>query len=50
MNLSQVYEKCIFDEMAESFDDILSNYQSGFRKGFLSQHWLVSINREMEKH
>ena len=25
-----VYKKCMFDEMAEYFDDILSKYQCGF--------------------
>ena len=36
-NLSKVYEKCLFNEMASHFDNILSNYQCGFKKGFSSQ-------------
>ena len=49
-NLSKVYEKCIFDEMAEYFNDILSKYhQSGLRKGFSSQHCLLVLIEKWKK-
>ena len=48
-NLSKVYEKCMLDEMAEYFDDILRNYQCGFRKGFSSQHCLLVLIEKYKK-
>lgn len=41
--LSKMYEKCIFDKMAEYFDDILTKYQCDFRKGYSSQHSLLLL-------
>lgn len=41
--LSKMYEKCIFDKMAEYFDDILTKYQRDFRKGYSSQHSLLLL-------
>lgn len=32
LNLSKVYGQCMFDEITEYFDDILSKYQCGFRE------------------
>ena len=48
-NLSIVYEKCLFNEMATHFDDILSNYQCGFRKEFSSQQCLIVLVKKWKK-
>ena len=33
-NLPKIYERCLYNQMQTYFDDILSRYQCGFRKGF----------------
>ena len=33
-NISKVYERCLYDQMPEFFDNIFSKYQCGFRKGY----------------
>ena len=48
-NLSKVYEKCQFNEMVTHFDDILSKYQCGFRKGFSTQQFLIVLVENWEK-
>ena len=42
-NISKIYERCIYDQMEKYFDDILSKYQCGFRKGYSAQHFLMSL-------
>ena len=42
-NISNIYERCLFNQMQTCFDDILSKYQCGFHKGFNAQHCLVSM-------
>ena len=42
-NISKIYERCIFKQMSIFFDEILSQYQCGFRKGFNAQHCLASM-------
>ena len=37
------YEKHIFKQMSHFFENILSKYQCGFRKGFSTQHWLLAM-------
>ena len=49
INLSKVYEKCLFNEMAIHFEDILSKYQCGFRKGFSSQQCLIVLQKFQHK-
>ena len=39
-NISKVYERCLYDQMTEFFDNIFSKYQHVFRKGYSSQHCL----------
>ena len=45
----KVYENCMFDEMTEYFNDILSNYQFGFKKGFSSKHCLLILLEKCKK-
>ena len=42
-NISKIYERCLYNQMQTYFDNLLSKYQCGFRKGFNAQHCLVSI-------
>ena len=42
-NLSEIYERCLYNQMQTYFDNLLSKYQCGFRKGFNAQHCLVSM-------
>ena len=39
--LSKIFEKCMFAEMYTFFDNIFSNQQCGFRKGYSTQHCLL---------
>ena len=32
-NISKVYERCLYNQMSECFDNIFSKYHCGFRKG-----------------
>ena len=40
---SKIYERCMYKQMSIFFDEILSQYQCGFRKGFRSQHCLAPM-------
>ena len=43
-----MYEKFLFNEMATDFDNILSNNQCGFRKGFSAQQCLKVLVEKWE--
>ena len=42
-NLSKVFERCIYNQIAQFFDKILSKHQCGFRKGHSAQHSLTAL-------
>ena len=42
-NISKIYEKCLYNQMETYFDNLLSKYQCGFRKGFNAQDCVVSM-------
>ena len=42
-NISKVYERCLYDQMSNFFEDVFSKYQCGFRKGYSAQHCLLVI-------
>ena len=42
-NISKIYERFLFKQISEYFEQLLSKYQCGFRKGFSAQHSLLSI-------
>ena len=42
-NVSKIFEKPLFKQVSDFFDNIFSMYQCGFRKGFSSQHCLVAM-------
>ena len=39
--LSKIYERCMYDQTYQYFDQILSKYQYGFRQGYNTQHCLL---------
>ena len=45
-NISKVYERCLYDQMPEFFDNIFSEYQCGFRKGYSAQHCLLVMTEK----
>ena len=42
-NLSKIFERCIYKQISEYFENILSKYQCGFRKGHSAQHCLIAL-------
>ena len=49
-NVSKIYERCIYNQMQKYFDNILSKYQSGFRKGYNLQHCLITMIKTWRKN
>ena len=48
-NLSKIYEWCIYSQMADFFENILSKYQCGFRKGLSAQQCLLLMIEKWKK-
>ena len=48
-NLSKIYEKCMYKQISEFFENVLSKYQCGFRKGFSSQQCLLAMLEKWRK-
>ena len=46
--LSKIFEKCMFAQMSTFFDNIFSNQQCGFRKGYSTQHCLLVMLETLE--
>ena len=42
-NLPKIFEKCMFEQMSQFFENIFSKYQCGFRKGFSTQQCLLAM-------
>ena len=42
-NLSKIFERCIYNQIAQFFEKILSKYQCGFRQGHSAQHCLIAL-------
>ena len=42
-NISKVYERCLYDQFSAYFDNIFSNLQCGFRKGYSAQRCLLAM-------
>ena len=40
-NISKVYERYLYDQISDYFEDVLSKCQCGFRKGYSAQHCLL---------
>ena len=41
--LSKPFERCLYDQIYEYFDTVLSKIQCGFRKGFGTQYSLIAM-------
>ena len=41
--LSKVYEKCLYEQTENYMENIFSNFQCGFRKGFNAQHCIIGM-------
>ena len=48
-NISKIYEKSMYMQVSDFFENILSKYQCGFRKGFSSQHCLLVMIEKWRK-
>ena len=48
-NLSKIFERCMYDQLKNYFDKILSKYLCGFRKGFSTQHCLLTLIEMLRK-
>ena len=42
-NISKVFETCIYQQISQFFEEIISKYQCSFWKGHSSQHALISL-------
>ena len=43
LTVSKCFEKCMFSQMSAYFDEIFSEYQYGFRKGYSTQQYLLAL-------
>ena len=48
-NISKIYERWIYDQIQNYFDQILSKYQCGFRKGYNAQNCLITLTEKWKK-
>ena len=48
-NLSKIFERCIYKQISEYFENILSKYQCGFRKGHSAQHCLIALLEKWQR-
>ena len=46
-NVLKVYERCLYDQIYDFFENKFSKYQCGFRKGFNTQNALLSMVEKM---
>ena len=46
-NVSKVYERCLYDQIYDFFENKFSKYQCGFCKGFNTQNSLLSMVEKM---
>ena len=53
-NISKIYERLMHDNMSDYFNDVLSKFQCGFRKGFGAQNCLLymieTLRKTCDKH
>ena len=48
-NVSKIYENLIYNQLSDSFDDILSPSQCGFCKGYCTQHCLLVMFEKIKE-
>ena len=49
-NISKVYERCLYDQILNFFEDVFSKYQCGFYKGYSTQHCLLVMIEKLKKN
>ena len=42
-NISKIYERCLYDQIAPYFENIFFKYQCGFRKWYSAQYCLLAM-------
>ena len=42
-NISKIYERCLYEQLSNYFENIFSKFQCGFRKGFSAEHCLLAM-------
>ena len=47
--LSKAFERCLYDQVYQYIDTILSKVQCGFRKGFSTQYSLIAMTEKWSK-
>ena len=47
-NISEIYDKLIYNQLYDYFDDILSPSQCGFWKGYSAQHCLLVMLEKLK--
>ena len=45
-NISKIYERCLFKQLTNYFEDLFSKYQCGFRKGFSVANCLLPMTEK----
>ena len=48
-NVSKIYERCLYDQIATYFEYIFSRYQCGFREGYSAQQCLLAMIEKWKK-
>ena len=48
-NISKIYERCLYSQISKFFEEKLSDYQYGFRKGFNTQHCVIVMIEKWRK-
>ena len=49
-NVSKIYERCLYDQIATYFEHIFSRYQCGFHKGYSAQQCLLAMIEKWKKN
>ena len=48
-NISKIFERCIYKQLYSYFDNFLSKYQTGFRKGYSTQQCLLAMIEKLKE-
>ena len=48
-NRSKIYERCLFKQMPNHFENIFLNFHCGFRQGLSAQYCLMSMTEKWKK-
>ena len=48
-NVSRIYERCLYDQIATYFARVLVQFLCGFRKVYSAQHCLLAMIKKWEK-